>query len=88
MSCSTEKLPLTQRARFLVVMRKAPKGVQLDEIDGENNLLITQIRTKIEHPLRVPKRQFGRVRIHCQLLGKNRAHLFTPFAIDKLLQCD
>jgi IS5 family transposase len=62
------------------VMRKAPKGGKLDEID----LIIAMVRAKVEHPFRVIKRQFGHVKTRYRGLAKNRAQLFTLFALGKL----
>jgi IS5 family transposase len=44
---------------FWGVMRKAPKGGELDEIDEQINRLIARVRARVEHPFRVIKRQFG-----------------------------
>jgi len=58
-------------------MRKASKGGQLDPI-------IDKARAKVEHPFRVIKRQFGHVKTRYRGLAKNRAHLFTLFALVNL----
>jgi IS5 family transposase len=58
-------------------MRKAPKGGELDELDAQINQIIAKVRSKVEHPFPILKRQFGHV--------KNRAHLFTLFALGNLL---
>jgi hypothetical protein len=66
------------------VMRKAPKGGKLDPIDEEINRLIAMVRAKVEHPFRVLKRQFGYVKTRYRGLAKNRAQLFTLFALGNL----
>ena len=66
------------------VMRKAPKGGQLDPIDEEINQMIAKVRAKVEHPFRVIKRQFGHMKTRYRGLAKNRAHLFTLFALGNL----
>ncbi len=66
------------------VMRKAPKGNKLDPIDEEINRVIATVRAKVEHPFRVIKRQFGHVKTRYRGLAKNRAHLFTLFALGNL----
>ena len=66
------------------VMRKAPKGGQLDPIDEEINRIIAKVRAKVEHPFRVIKRQFGHMKTRYRGLAKNRAHLFTLFALGNL----
>jgi IS5 family transposase len=65
---------------FWGVMRKAPKGGELDEIDEQINRIIAKVRAKVEHPFRVIKRQFGHVKTRYRGLAKNRAQLFTLFA--------
>ena len=66
------------------VMRKASKGGQLDPIDAEINRIIAKVRAKVEHPFRVIKRQFGHMKTRYRGLAKNRAHLFTLFALGNL----
>jgi len=66
------------------VMRKAPRGGKLDEIDEETNRVIAMVRAKVEHPFRVLKRQFGHVKTRYRGLAKNRAQLFTLFALGNL----
>ncbi len=65
-------------------MRKVPKGGKLDPIDEKINLIIAMVRTKVEHLFRVLKRQFGHVKTRYRGLAKNRAHLFTLFALGNL----
>jgi len=65
-------------------MRKAPKGGRLDPTDDEINRIIAMVRPKVEHPFRVLKRQFGRVKTRYRGLPKNRAQLFTLFALGNL----
>jgi IS5 family transposase len=66
------------------VMRKAPKGGKLDPIDEKINRVIAIVRAKVEHPFRVLKRQFGHVKTRYRGLAKNRAQLFTLFALGNL----
>ena len=66
------------------VMRKAPKGGKLDELDEVTNRIIAMVRAKVEHPFRVLKRQFGHVKTRYRGLAKNRAQLFTLFALGNL----
>ena len=66
------------------VMRKAPKGGKLDQIDEETNRVIAMVRAKVEHPFRVIKRQFGHLKTRYRGLAKNRAQLFTLFALGNL----
>jgi len=66
------------------VMRKAPKGGDLDPIDAQINRIIAMVRAKVEHPFRVIKRQFGHVKTRYRGLAKNRAQLFTLFALGNL----
>ncbi|MBV0893589.1 IS5 family transposase [Paracoccus sp. Z118] len=66
------------------VMRKAPKGGQLHPDDKRINRIIAMVRAKVEHPFRVIKRQFGYVKTRYRGLTKNRAQLFTLFALGNL----
>jgi len=66
------------------VMRKAPKGSDLHPIDARINRIIAMVRAKVEHPFRVIKRQFGYVKTRYRGLAKNRAQLFTLFALGNL----
>ena len=45
---------------------------------------ISRIIAKVEHPFRVIKRQFGHVKTRYRGLAKNRARLFTLFALGNL----
>jgi IS5 family transposase len=66
------------------VMRKAPKGGKLHPEDEKINRIIAMVRAKVEHPFRVIKRQFGYVKTRYRGLAKNRAQLFTLFALGNL----
>ncbi|MDP1667898.1 MAG: IS5 family transposase [Erythrobacter sp.] len=66
------------------VMRKAPKGGELHPLDERINRIIAMVRARVEHPFRVIKRQFGHVKTRYRGLAKNRAQLFTLFALGNL----
>ncbi len=66
------------------VMRKATKGGELHPVDAQINRIIAMVRAKVEHPFRVIKRQFGHVKTRYRGLAKNRAQLFTLFALGNL----
>lgn len=70
--------------KFWGVMRKAPKGGTLDPIDVDINRIIAMVRARVEHPFRVLKRQFGYLKTRYRGLAKNRAQLFTLFALGNL----
>ncbi len=70
--------------KFWGVMRKAPKGGALHPVDEDINWIIAMVRAKVEHPFRVVKRQFGHVKTRYRGLAKNRAQLFTLFALGNL----
>lgn len=70
--------------KFWGVMRKAPKGGELHPDDDYINHLIAKVRAKVEHPFRVLKRQFGYIRTRYRGLPKNRAQLFSLFALGNL----
>ena len=65
-------------------MRKAPKGSPLHALDERINRIIALDRSKVEHPFRIIKRQFGNVKNLYRGLAKNRAQIFTLFALDNL----
>jgi IS5 family transposase len=66
------------------VMRKAPKGGKLHPLDERINRVIAMVRAKVEHPFRIVKRQFGHMKTCYRGLAKNRAQLFTLFALGNL----
>jgi len=66
------------------VMRKAEKGSDLHPTDARINRIIAMVRARVEHPFRVIKRQFGHVKTRYRGLAKNRAQLFTLFALGNL----
>ncbi len=70
--------------KFWGVMRRAPKGGELHPIDADINRIIAMVRARVEHPFRVIKRQFGYVKTRYRGLAKNRAQLFTLFALGNL----
>jgi IS5 family transposase len=48
------------------------------------NRLIAKVRAKVEYPFRVIERQFGHGKARYRGLAKNRAQLFTLFALANL----
>ena len=70
--------------KFWGVMRKAPKGSELHPTDEHINRLIAKVRSRVEHPFRVLKRQFGYIKTRYRGLAKNRAQLFSLFALTNL----
>jgi transposase, IS5 family len=66
------------------VMRKAPKGGKLHPLEERINRVIAMVRAKVEHPFRIVKRQFAHVKTRYRGLAKNRAQLFTLFALGNL----
>jgi len=70
--------------KFRGVMRKAPKGGALHPVDADINRIIAMVRARVEHPFRVLKRQFGHLKTRYRGLAKNRAQLFTLFALGNL----
>ena len=70
--------------KFWGVMRKAPKGSGLHPIDEDINRIIAKVRARVEHPFWVIKRQFGYIKTRYRGLAKNRAQLFTLFALGNL----
>jgi IS5 family transposase len=82
---SAEREVVFKRAgKIWGVMRKAPKGGGMHPLDARINRIIASVRAKVEHPFRVIKRQFGHVKTRYRGLAKNRAQLFTLFALSNL----
>ena len=48
------------------------------------NRVIAMVRAKVAHPFRVIKRQFGHGKTRYRDLAKNRAQIFTLFALGNL----
>jgi IS5 family transposase len=44
----------------------------------------SQVRTKVEHPFRMIKRQFGYTKVRSRSLVKNTAQQVAPFALSNL----
>ena len=65
-------------------MRNAPTGGTLNELDEHIKQIIAKARAKVEHPFRILNCQFGHVKTRYRGLAKNRAHLFTLFALGNL----
>lgn len=74
----------TEGGKVWGVMRKAPKGGTLHPEDERINRIIAMVRAKVEHTFRILKRQFGYVKTRYRGLAKNRAQLFTLFALGNL----
>lgn len=65
--------------------RKAlTKENEAEVVREEAEKVKVSIRAKVEHPLRVIKRQFGSVKVRYSGLKKNTAQLITLFALSNL----
>jgi len=82
--CAAREAAFTGPSKFWGVMRKAPKGGAMHPIDEDINRIIAMERARVEHPFRVIKRQFGCLKTRYRGLAKNRAQLFTLFALGNL----
>ena len=60
--------------------KSTPMGAIMDKLEKTK----ASIRAKVEHPFRVIKRQFGRVKVRYRGLTKNTAQLYTLFALCNL----
>lgn len=65
-------------------MRKAPKCGELHSLDERINRIIAMVSAKVAQPFRIIKSQFGHVKSRYRGLAKNRAQLFTLFALGNL----
>lgn len=63
-----------------VLDKSTPMGAILDQLEQSK----ARIRAKVEHPLRVIKRQFGHMKVRYRGLAKNTAQLHTLFALSNL----
>ena len=81
---ATREAAFSEPGKFWGVMRKAPQGGDLHPIDEDINRIIAKVRARVEHPFRVIKRQFGYLKTRYRGLEKNRAQLFTLFALGNL----
>ena len=73
-----------RRGRSWCVMRKAPSGGKLSDVDKRFNWRISRVRGKVEHPFRVVKRQFGYTKVRYRGIAKNRAQQLPLFALSNL----
>ena len=64
--------------------RELDKSTLVDDLTDQLERLKASIRAKLEHPLRVIKRQFGHVKVRYRGLAKNTAQLHTLFALANL----
>ncbi len=60
--------------------KSTPMGAIMEKLEQTK----ASIRTKVEHPFRVIKRQFGYVKVKYRGLAKNTANLVTLFALSNL----
>lgn len=64
--------------------RALAKDNVIDALIDKVEKLKAGIRAKVEHPVRVIKRQFGHVKVRNRGLKKNTAQLHTLFALSNL----
>ncbi len=81
---ATREAAFSGPGKFWGIMRKAPKGAELHETDKDINRVIAKFRAQVEHPFRVIRLQFGYLKTRYFGLAKNRAQLFTLFALGNL----
>ena len=79
------------KVTWLVAMRAGKRkaldaGNLADQCIEQAERLKAIVRTKVEHPFRVIKRQFGHVKVRYRGLAKNTAQLKTLFALSNLWQ--
>ena len=64
--------------------RALDKTNEIDALVDKVEKLKASVRAKVEHPIRVIKRQFGHVKVRYRGLRKNTAQLVTLFALSNL----
>ena len=66
-------------------MRRAlDKTNEIDALVDKVEKLKASVRAKVEHPVRIIKRQFGHMKVRYCGLKKNTAQLVTLFALSNL----
>ena len=63
------------------VLFKRKKGFDTTPEEKRLNRLMAALRSAVEHPFRVLKRQFGYTKVRYRGLFKNEQHLFSQFAL-------
>ena len=63
---------------------KRKKGCDTTPEQKRLNRLMAALRSAVEHPFRVFKRQFGYTKVRYRGLFKNEQHLFSQFALVNL----
>lgn len=85
MTAPSARPPSAKRARSgALSLLEAVRGGKLDIIDKEINRIIVLALAKVEHPFQVVKHQFDHLKTANTRLAKNRAKLFTLFALGNL----
>ena len=64
--------------------RKLDKSQEVDTLIDEVERTKARIRSEVEHPFRIAKRQFGHVKVRYRGLKKNTAQFITLFALSNL----
>ncbi len=64
-------------------VKTLPEG-ELKELTGWIEHLKAKVRSKVEHPFRVVKRQFGHTKVRYRGLAKNAGQLNVLFALSNL----
>jgi IS5 family transposase len=65
------------------MVKAMPEGELKDAVKHTEHMKAA-VRSKVEHPFRVVKRQFGFQKVRFKGLVKNTAHLLTLFALSNL----
>ncbi|MFA0921600.1 transposase [Pseudomonas tremae] len=65
-------------------LQKARKTQRFVQGDPQIEKAKAQVRAKVEHPVRVIKRQFGYEKVRFRGLAKNTAQMVTLFALSNL----
>jgi IS5 family transposase len=63
---------------------KRTKGCDTTPEQKRLNRLLAALRSAVEHPFRVLKRQFGYTKVRYSGLFRNEQHLFSQFALVNL----
>ena len=71
--------PMAEKTLYDSEAMRRFAGIELGD-----DRIIAMVRAKLEHPFRIIKRQFGHVKTRYRGLARNRAQIFTLFALGNL----
>ena len=80
------RAPAPEQGPKIINPYRRKAGQDLPLWQRQLNTAIASIRSKVEHPFRVIKRQFGYTKVRYLGLAKNHSQITTLFALSNLYQ--